>query len=304
MENTKENNVENETKKKIEPKYISLLSDLSFKTLWTNGSLLTKEFLKKTISEIVGFDVSGFVLSTNEIGLTNYKSMANRVDILLISSNKKVKVNVELNKEHLKSLDRKNDVYLYKLAGETYTRDRENHKNEVYDYDINVTQVNINNYNNPSNKLIPRNDYVVADLVNNTIREGITFHDLYLPIINKLCYNTEKDLYRNLAMFKVESYKEMERLARGDKAREAVMEDLKRLGSDTEFVDLYDHEEFQKAVEREMYNNGIEEGRAEGKAEGAKEEKISIAKKLLEIGNKIEEISYITGLSREEIEKL
>lgn len=86
------------------------------------------------------------------------------------------------------------------------------------------------------------------------------------------------------------------------------MEDLKRLGSDTNFVDLYDHEEFQKAVEDELYRNGIEEGIEKGiekgRVEGIKEEKISIAKKLLERGMKLEEVSMITDLDKETLEKL
>lgn len=288
--------------------FISLLSDLTFKTLWTNGSKLTKLFLNKIISEAVGFDVTNFNLSTNELGLNNYKSMANKVDILLISLDKRTKVNVELNKKHSVVLDRKNDVYLYKLAGETYTRNRDIDSNKVYDFDINVIQVNINNYGNPHNPLIPRNDYVVADLVNNIIKEGITFHDFYLPIIKKMCYNTDKELYRNLAMFTAQSYDEMSKIANGSEMREKVMEDLKRLGSDTNFVDLYDHEEFQKAVEDELYRNGIEEGIEKGiekgRVEGIKEEKISIAKKLLERGMKLEEVSMITDLDKETLEKL
>ena len=295
MANTKKNITENKGKEMENIRFISLLNDVTFKTLWTNGKPLTKKFLYGIITETVGFDVSKFNLSTNEMGITNYKSMANRVDILLISKDERTKVNVELNKRHSISLDRKNDVYLYKLAGETYTRNNDA-KSKPYNYDINVSQVNINNYSNPKLKLVPRIDYLVTDPVNKIVKEGITFHDLYLPIIKKVCYNTDNELYKNLAMFTAKNYEEMEEIAKGDEMREAVMEDLKKLGSDTEFVDLYDHEEFQKAVEEEMYNNGI--------AEGAQEEKMCIAKKMLERGMNSEEISSITNLSIEEIEKL
>ena len=54
--------------------------------------------------------------------------------------------------------------------------------------------------------------------------------------------------------------------------------------------------------------DGIEEGKKEGieegKAEGKKEEKEKIAKELLKIGMKKEEVQKITELSIEEIEKI
>jgi len=48
----------------------------------------------------------------------------------------------------------------------------------------------------------------------------------------------------------------------------------------------------------------FENGKAEGKIEGEKENAIKIAKKLKEIGDPIEKIIEVTGLTKEEIEKL
>lgn len=47
-----------------------------------------------------------------------------------------------------------------------------------------------------------------------------------------------------------------------------------------------------------------EDGKAEGRAEGKVEEKKEIAKKLKEKNMPIEEITELTGLTKEEIEKL
>ncbi len=282
-------------------RYISLLSDLVFKTLWTNGSKLTKNYLYRIISEIVGYDVSKYSLSTNELGMNNYKSMANRVDILLISEDKKTKINVELNKSYSDTLIRKNDVYLYKLAGETYTR---NSNDKPYEYDINVCQININNFYNLENKNISMNYYILADPINNLTKQGIKFYNLYLPKIKNMCYDVDEELYLDLAMFEAHDYEEMSVLAKDNEERNAVMEDLKKLGSDTEFVDLYDHDEFQKAVEKEMYSKGIEEGKAEGITQGAQARSVEIAKNMKENGIEIALIIKCSGLSKEEIENL
>lgn len=64
-------------------KFISLLRDITFKTLWINGSPSTKKYLNRIISNIVRYDTSEFKLTTNELSINNYKSIANCVDILL-----------------------------------------------------------------------------------------------------------------------------------------------------------------------------------------------------------------------------
>ena len=59
---------------------------------------------------------------------------------------------------------------------------------------------------------------------------------------------------------------------------------------------------------KEMLEEGIARGRAEGLAEGLakgiKETQLSTARKMLKLGMPIEEISEITGLTKEEISKL
>lgn len=52
----------------------------------------------------------------NELGINNYKSIANRVDILLCSKDNLSKINIELNKEYKSIIENKNNSYIYKLA--------------------------------------------------------------------------------------------------------------------------------------------------------------------------------------------
>jgi predicted transposase YdaD len=49
---------------------------------------------------------------------------------------------------------------------------------------------------------------------------------------------------------------------------------------------------------------GIEKGKAEGLAQGIKETQLSTARKMLKLGMSIEEISEITGLTKEEVDNL
>ena len=56
----------------------------------------------------------------------------------------------------------------------------------------------------------------------------------------------------------------------------------------------------QKRIEKEGYNNGLKDGRSQGQ----KEEKEKIAQNLLKLNMPIEQIKEVTGLTKEEIEKL
>ncbi len=60
----------------------------------------------------------------------------------------------------------------------------------------------------------------------------------------------------------------------------------------------------EKAIRRAGYKRGLEAGMKDGMAEGKKNEKLTIAKNLKEIGIKIEDIVKATNLTKEEIEKL
>ena len=66
---------------------------------------------------------------------------------------------------------------------------------------------------------------------------------------------------------------------------------------------LEDRVDFKEMLE-EGIARGRAEGKAEGKAEGIKETQLSTAQKMLKLGMSIEEISEITGLTKEEIGNL
>ncbi len=128
---------------------------------------------------------------------------------------------------------------------------------------------------------------------------------MYLPNVKEMCYDGCDEIYKDLAMFMAKSYEEMAEYAKGNKERETVMKDLKRLGSDEEYVDLYDHDEFD-AILLQSYKDdaraeGLAEGREEGRTEGRAEGHIEGKKeKELEIIDKLKS----KGLTEEEIKDL
>jgi MoaA/NifB/PqqE/SkfB family radical SAM enzyme len=68
----------------------------------------------------------------------------------------------------------------------------------------------------------------------------------------------------------------------------------------------WEYEEYLESLryQASMYESSYKVGEMKGRKEGAKDKAVEIAKKALEKGNPLEFISEITGLSKEEIEKL
>ena len=75
-----------------------------------------------------------------------------------------------------------------------------------------------------------------------------------------------------------------------------AIEELERLSQDENIIGLYDAELLQEKHEKSI--------REEGLKEGINQEKIEIAKNLLKMNMKIEDISKATNLSVEKIDKL
>lgn len=275
------------------------MQDFTFKTLWTNGNIYCRNYLNRIIKRIIDKDISEYSLYSNELSLNNYKSLANRVDILLVSKNSKHKVNIELNKTYTKALVNKNDSYIYKLAGEFYTTKKEEKK---YSKDINVEQVNLNGFHNRLNYGFDLH-YTLIDKRFKTQKNGIKIHDIYLLNIEEIINDIE--FYRDLKMFNAKSYKEMELLICNNKEREEILMTLKRLGSEEEFVDLYDHEEFLRIMQKELAENarkrGLRAGRKEGRKEGILQNKYDMTKIMLENGEDIDKICLYSGLTKENV---
>ena len=88
----------------------------------------------------------------------------------------------------------------------------------------------------------------------------------------------------------------------------ACIRRVEELSTDPDFVGYYDLEEAHKQDLSDSYetgyDDGMNKGKEAGKIEGKKEEKLEIAKVMLSKNICVKDISDITGLSIEEIEKL
>ena len=85
--------------------------------------------------------------------------------------------------------------------------------------------------------------------------------------------------------------------------KEAV-EKLDRISEDEKMQRIIELREKAIRDEHAIYAKGVDDGIEEGKTKGAREKQIEIAKSMLKENMDIEIIIKITGLTKEEIEKL
>ena len=93
----------------------------------------------------------------------------------------------------------------------------------------------------------------------------------------------------------------MSKIAKGDKNMEQAVKFMRSFVNDEEVLDIYDKINDVKYYAKE---EGHAEGLAEGHVKGIAENKKETAKKMLEKGISIQDISEITGLSLSGIQAL
>ena len=272
----------------MEPRFVSLVSDTTFKYLWKNNK--TNPWIREIVESKTGINLSDYHLSDNEMN-TGSLIKDYRTDITL--SNDKDNVIVEMNNDYYESAEIKGRQYLFRKAGFSFDT------SESYEMRT-TTLVMFNNY--------LKKGFEEQAVINSWFGahelgikyEDIEMFEIFLPIFNKVCYHRSNKIDKRLRLFSCTSYEEMYSIVDKDDPNYFIIEELRRLGMNNKFVDEYDYEFVQKKLMNSIKDESYENGKQDGKME----RNIEIAKKLLEQGLDFNVISKITGLSIEEINNL
>ena len=286
------------------------MNDTTFKYLFKNNN--TRNILMRIIKYYVGIDLSEYEFIDNE--LNSGGSIKDfRLDIILVSKDKKHIVNIEMNKEGREYTLGRNRTYLHRIAGNILKK-KENYDNinEYY-----IEQVNFNNFYAKENKEIEVNTYKLTDLENNLTIENFKIHNIYIPKVKEICYNEGNEVIK---LFTCESYEEMRKIAKDNEEMNMLVSEIERLNKDEYFGALYNIEEEQKLLESSARSLGLREGRKKGLEEGielgmkkglekghnqgVKDGILETAKRMKDDSLAIDIIMQYTNLSKKEIEKL
>ena len=100
-----------------------------------------------------------------------------------------------------------------------------------------------------------------------------------------------------------ESERVIRKMEENENLKEAV-EKLDRISEDEKMQRIIELREKAIRDEHAIYAKGVDDGIEKGITKGAKQEKLQIAENMLKEGTSIEFIEKVTGLTKEEIEKI
>ena len=288
-----------DTKEKSEKKFISLLSDTTFKHFFKIEDY--KEFFNTIIKPIINMDIKDFKLYDAELNSGNEKRDY-RLDILLVSDLVDLVISIEMNQFPSEETKYKDRLYVYSLLAKSLNSGEDIKKKKVI-------QINFNKEKHP---YVSKGSFYLMDKVTNREIKDFEIYEVYLENYKGIRYNGDNKEEAYLSLFTANSYEELREIAGDDKEALKIVDELERLGLDDKFGLAYDNELMQKKMINTARNWGYDDGKADGKAEGLeegkkegkKEEQITIAKNLLQKGVSIDLVSESTGLSIEELNKL
>ena len=276
--------------KKVEKFY--LLNDKIVKKIFTSDEELGKKVILRILSDILKIPVKklddDFEIVYPEIGLNKY-NINSEAD--LVYKNKKAYFSFEFNYNNYQSLVNKNFSYVCLL----YVKDIKN--KEDYSNIKEVYSINIDGF-----------DYYGYDefIYESEMRERkigiplgikIKYYNINLAYLKKMGYNDiikEKDFIKRLMyMFVCNDEEFLDKLYEGDEMMNAFR---KKVNDVLENIDVLMYYDRDKLLREGAYDDG--------KEEGIKENKIEIAKNLINQKINIDIISKATGLPKEEIKTL
>ena len=273
---------------------IPLIYDRAFKSF---ANLYSKELVDFIINLCkLNMECNNYNLINNEI-TTFYKDDKLMVTDLVYKLNDNTFLNIELNTSKSKYLMYKNLLYIYKIIlsnqyiGEKYK-------------EITVIQVNFDLY---SFKDMDKVKNVIKVMNKDNLKEYLNTFTIFHFELDKAWnneYNVSEEGIRFLRMLSSESKILNKYLAGNNLFLKKVADFMEEYSNNINNLLYYDKKELDDYIRESELNDSYNNGKAEGVSQGKKENSIEIAVKMLIKNKPIEEVSDITGLTKEEILKL
>ena len=269
-----------------------------------------EQILKEFIERILKRKFKTFKIISPELTKNNIYEKGKYLDVLIKTDN--LFVNIEVNSHNYNGLSERNFSYIA-LVYASHIK-----VGEEYNNDLDFVQINLTVGLGTKMPEISISKVINKETLKLKVR-NLEIYDVNLDKINSRCYN-EDDEYNFLKMMTA-SKEELEFLAeKGDGFMKKIKDEVNRINDENYFANFISVEEDERKIRNTYYANGVEEGEARGEARGkrlgekrgeklgekrGKENAlIEIAKNLLKVGDSIQKISEVTGLSKEKIKSL
>ena len=301
--------------KKTKEKIIPATFDPVFKALLTSEEC--REYLADIISYITKIPkediMNNLVVRNSELINNKVKEKRKITDLIVDVLNNRI--NLEMNKEYYTGLFTKNNAYQHKIAAEQFLSGKD------YVEEKKIIQINFDLFTRYDKREVIK--FMIMDVEKQIVEtENYEKYHVNLDLISKKNYNKEKlsKEEKELLILTLEDIKEIEKLVEGDDTMKRVKDKVVELSEDEELIGVYDKEIVDRKVRNSMIKSakmeaekdgleqglkkGLKQGLEQGKIAGINEEKLNIAKKMLDEKIEIEIISKITNLSIDEIKNI
>ena len=279
---------------------VPIVFDIMFKTILMDN----KEYLADILSNILDMDkdyiLDNLVFKNTEQSILGISEKRKITDLIVDID--KLTINLEMNASYSKALVRKNNAYLSRIILSGIKR------SEAYDdLDITIIQINFDKKWKFDDELI-----TIFEMRNkNTYKKRSSYIDSNDPVIYhvnlskayKMYYNNDRKLntfIKELALMIADNKKDLDNISKGNKVMEDVAEKITSLSMDDYIKGYYIKEEQDEWMKKVDINDAMKKGFEKGEIIGISK----TAKKMKEENIPLDTIIKITGLSKEELERL
>ena len=278
-------------------RFFKLKNDIMFKIVFANPEKLY--LLERLIKEVIKEDIKVISVIPTELPKNNMIIRHKVLDVIATSND--VTYNIEVNTENSTYLRRRNAAYIFKMYSDSIK------VNESYSNMNRFIQINLTDSGTKKMPLYDKYELVSLKTKERFI-DNLEIYEIDISKIDKECYN-ENGL-SVIGLLNMD--KEELQMVHGDEIMEEIKNKALELNNSDEVFELIDAERDNQMImntlkdeyyERGM-NKGIEQGTKQGIEQGKNETKLDIAKEMLKKNLSLKDIVEITGLTKEEIDKL
>ena len=276
-------------------------NDRAFKEVFLNPD--NSDLLKALLEFILKIKIDKLEIKKTELLSGNVNIKDKRVDAIVHTGNKKIEI--EINSQNKDYLHTRSTAYICNIYQSNAS------VGDTYNEDTDIIQVNLTwglGRNNEEMKI-----YKIMNEKGELYVKNFIIYEINMDYYDKIWYSkNEEEIKKNQYMIMLDlDKKELKNMPK-DKIVDKYITNVTIVNDDPEFQKYMSEEEDKRKIQNSLLSEAKEEGISQGYtsgindgiSKGENKKSIEIAKNMLKKNMSIEDISDITGLSIEEINKL
>ena len=276
-------------------------NDRAFKEVFLNPN--NSDLLKALLEFILKIKIDKLEIKKTELLSGNVNIKDKRVDAIVHTGNKKIEI--EINSQNKDYLHTRSTAYICNIYQSNAS------VGDTYNEDTDIIQVNLTwglGRNNEEMKI-----FKIMNEKGELYVKNFIIYEINMDYYDKIWYSkNEEEIKKNQYMIMLDlDKKELKNMPK-DKIVDKYITNVTIVNDDPEFQKYMSEEEDKRKIQNSLLSEAKEEGISQGYtsgindgiSKGENKKSIEIAKNMLKKNMSIEDISDITGLSIEEINKL